>query len=341
MAKVLVTGAAGFIGGYLVQELLDHGHKVVGLDNQSKYGPVARSYDQEPNFRFVPGDARDANLLAELLADCDHLIAGAAMIGSNSYSHTYAYDLLATNERIIAATCDAAITAARTGRLEKVTYLSSSRVYESTDRWPSAEGDERLVPPPRSSYGFQKLAVEYFARAAYDQHRLPYTILRPFDCVGTGEGRAATAAETLSGNQTLARSHVVPDLVWRVLQGEDPLRLRGGGMQVRYFTYGGDLARGIVTAMEHPAAWNEDFNLSTAEPTTVRHLAELIWQKVRGQQVPFRPASDPPSGHDVAKRVPDTSKADKLLGFHATTALDDVLDEVVSWVAAVMRDGRR
>ena len=63
-------------------------------------------------------------------------------------------------------------------------------VFESTDHWPSDEGDERKIPPPLSSYGFQKLAVEYFATAAWDQYQLPYTIVRPFNCVGIGEGRA-------------------------------------------------------------------------------------------------------------------------------------------------------
>src|SRR5690606_1560180 len=100
VGKVLVTGSAGFIGGYVVQELLDRGYEVVGLDNHSKYGPVARSYDDHPRYRFVVGDARDPELLSELLVGCDHLIAGAAMIGGISYFHTYAYDLLATNERI-------------------------------------------------------------------------------------------------------------------------------------------------------------------------------------------------------------------------------------------------
>lgn len=340
MARVLVTGSAGFIGGYLVEHLLAQGHTVVGLDNYSKYGPVARSYDEHPAYEFVAGDARDADLLARLLRDCDHLIAGAAMIGGISYFHTYAYDLLATNERIMAATCDAAIDAHRNGTLQKVTYLSSSMVFESTDHWPSREGDERQIPPPRSSYGFQKLAVEYWARAAWDQYQLPYTIVRPFNCVGVGEGRARGEAEVLSGNVKLAMSHVVPDLVQKIVKGQDPLHILGDGNQVRHYTYGGDLARGIVVAMEHPDAVNEDFNLSTAESTTVRELAELIWRKIKGPGVPFRYVSDEPFPHDVAKRVPDVTKARKVLGFEATTTLDTMLDEVIPWVTQAVHDGR-
>jgi UDP-glucose 4-epimerase len=340
MAKVMVTGSAGFIGGYLVSELLSRGHEVVGLDNLSKYGPVGHSYDDDPNFRFVEGDARDAALLTELLADCEHLIAGAAMIGGISYFHTYAYDLLATNERIMAATCDAAIAAQRDGRLRKVTYLSSSMVFESTTHWPSVEGDERRVPPPLSSYGFQKLAVEYFARAAWDQYRLPYTIVRPFNCVGVGEGRALGEAEILSGNVKLAMSHVVPDLVQKILKGQDPLHILGDGNQVRHYTYGGDLARGIVTAMEHEAAHNQDFNLSTAESTTVLELAELIWRKLKGPDVPFRYVSDEPFEHDVQKRVPDVTRAREVLGFTATTTLDATLDEVIPWIKQAVEGGR-
>jgi len=337
--RVLVTGSSGFIGGYVVEELLAAGHEVVGVDNFSKYGRVARSYDGHPGYRLVEGDARDPALLGGLLPDCDHLIAGAALIGGISYFHAYAYDLLATNERIIAATCDAAIQAHREGRLQKVTYLSSSMVFESTDRWPSKEGDERRVPPPLSSYGFQKLAVEYFARAAWDQYRLPYTIVRPFNCVGIGEGRALGEAEVLSGNVKLAMSHVVPDLVQKIVKGQDPLHLLGSGDQVRHYTYGGDLARGIRIAMEHPAARNEDFNLSTAESTNVLELAETIWRKIRGREVPFRWTSDEPFAHDVQKRVPDVTKAREVLGFTATTTLDEMLDEVIPWITKAVEDG--
>ena len=340
MSKVLITGSAGFIGGYVVEELLSRGHEVVGLDNFSKYGPVSHSYDDDPRYHFVEGDARDVELVSSLLSDCDHFIAGAAMIGGISYFHAYAYDLLATNERIMAASCDAAIRAHREGKLQKMTYLSSSMVFESTDRWPSKEGDERQVPPPLSSYGFQKLAVEYYAKAAWDQYQLPYTIVRPFNCVGVGEGRALGEVEVLSGNVKLAMSHVVPDLVQKVLKGQDPLHILGDGSQVRHYTYGGDLARGIVVAMEAEQARNEDFNISTAESTTVRDLAAVIWRKIKGAEVPLALVSDDPYEHDVQKRVPDVTKSREVLGFEATTSLDEMLDEVIPWVTQAVAEGR-
>src|SRR5882757_3864473 len=280
--RVMVSGSAGFIGGYVVESLLSRGYAVVGIDNYSKYGRVSKSYDDHPDYHFVEGDCRDVDLMTSLLEDCDHFIAGAAMIGGISYFHTYAYDLLAANERIIAASCDAAIAAHRAGRLKKVTYLSSSMVFESAIEWPSYEGQERECPPPLSSYGFQKLAVEYFAHAAFDQYGIPYTIVRPFNCVGVGEGRALGDVEVLSGNVKLAMSHVVPDLVQKILKGQDPLRILGEGTQIRHYTYGGDLARGIATAIEHPDATNDDFNLSTSRSTTVLELAQMIWAKIRG-----------------------------------------------------------
>jgi UDP-glucose 4-epimerase len=336
--RALVTGSAGFIGGYVVGHLLEKGYEVVGLDNLSKYGRVAKSYDDHPRYRFVEGDARDVDLVRELLRGCEHYVAGAALIGGISYFHTYAYDLLATNERITAAACDAAIRAFSEDTLRKVTYMSSSMVFESADSWPSHEGQELEIPPPRSSYGFQKLAVEYFARAAHQQHGLPYTIVRPFNCVGVGEMRAQGAPEILSGNVKLAMSHVVPDLVQKVLRGQDPLHILGDGTQVRHYTYGGDLARGIVLAMEHPDALNEDFNLSTSDSTTVLELAERIWTRLR-PGIPFRHVSDPPFEHDVQRRIPSTEKAKRILGFEATTTLDEMLDEVIPWIERAVADG--
>ena len=338
--KVVVTGAAGFICGYLVEELLVAGHEVVGLDNFSKYGRVAKSYDDHPGYRFVEGDAKDVALLTDLAADADQVVAAAAMIGGISYFHEFAFDLLAENERILASSFEAAIAAHRAGRLERIIVLSSSMVFESTTQFPTPEGAERTSPPPLSTYGFQKLASEYFAHGAWEQYQLPYTILRPFNCVGIGERRAVRDADVTSGNVKLALSHVVPDLVLKVLKGQNPLHILGDGNQVRHYTYGGDLARGIRTAMESPKAVNEDFNVSTAASTTVLELAQAIWDKVNGGARPFRYVTDPPFEHDVQMRVPDVRKAREVLGYQATTTLSQMLDEVIPWIREELEAGR-
>jgi nucleoside-diphosphate-sugar epimerase len=338
--RLLVTGAAGFINGYLVPELLDAGHEVVGLDDFSKYGRLAKSYDDHPHYRFVEGDAKDTGLMRQLASDVDVVVAAAAMIGGISYFHEFAYDLLAENERILASTFDAAIAARRAGRLERIVVVSSSMVYESTTVFPTPEGAQLTSPPPISTYGFQKLASEYFAKGAWEQYRLPYTIVRPFNCVGIGERRALRDTDVMSGNVKLALSHVVPDLVLKALKGQDPLHILGDGSQVRHYTYGGDLAHGIRLAMESPKAVNDDFNLSTARSTTVLELAECIWSKVHGDGRPFRFVSDPPFEHDVQLRVPDVRKAGEVLGFEATTSLETMLDEVVPWIREELAAGR-
>ena len=329
--KILVTGSAGFVAGYLVEELLNAGHEVVGIDNYSKYGPVQKSYDRHPRYHFVEGDCKDLSLMKELIEDCDQVIAIAAMIGGITYFHTYAYDLLAENERIVASTFDAAIWAHEQKHLEKINVLSSSMVYESCHEYPSREGYERTCPPPLSTYGFQKLACEYFAKGAWEQYKLPYTIIRPFNCVGTGEQRARNEKEILSGNVRLAMSHVVPDLIQKIYKGQDPLHILGSGNQIRHYTYGGDLAKGIRICVENGKSVNEDFNLSTPVSTTVKELAAMIWQKL-GKTNPISFVSDPAFEYDVQKRVPSVEKARTLLGFEAETSLSTMLDEVIPWV---------
>jgi len=338
--KTLVTGAAGFICGYLIEELLQAGHSVVGIDNYSKYGRVKKSYDSHPNYRLVEGDAKDLALIKELIADCDYFVPAAALIGGITYFHELAYDLLAENERITATAFDAAIWAHQHRQLQKITVISSSMVFESTTESPPPEAAVRRAPPPRSTYGFQKLATEYFAQGAYEQYRLPYTIVRPFNCVGIGEKRALRNHDMHSGNVKLAMSHVVPDLVQKVLKGQNPLHILGSGQQVRHYTYGADLARAIRLCIESPAALGEDFNLSTPVPTTVLELAQLIWSKINGPRKPLSYVSDPAYEYDVQTRTPDTTKAERLLGFRATTSLPEILDEVIPWVADEIHAGQ-
>ena len=325
--------------GYLVEDLLRAGHEVVGIDNFSKYGEITRSYDTDPRYKFTRGDCKDVELLKRLLGDCDVLVAGAAKIGGISYFHEYAYDLIAENERITAAAFDAAIWARREARLKKILVMSSSMVFESSTVFPTPEGAQITSPPPHSTYGFQKLACEYFARGAWEQYKLPYTIVRPFNCVGIGEGRALNAPTILSGNVKLAMSHVLPDIVLKILQDQDPLHILGEGNQVRHYTYGGDVARGIRMALESDRAVNNDFNISTAKSTNVLELAEMVWKKLKPGKT-FRYVSDPPFPYDVQMRVPDVTKAREVLGFEASVGLDAVLDEVIPWISEQLKLGR-
>lgn len=336
--KILVTGSAGFISGYVVEELLNNGHIVVGIDNFSKYGEVKKSYDNHPNYHFTKGDVKDLELMKKLAGDCDQILATAAMIGGISYFHEQAYELLAENERIMASTFDAAIWAFKNKNLKKINVLSSSMVFESTEIYPSKEGDERTIPPPMSTYGFQKLACEYFCQGAWEQYKLPYTIIRPFNCVGIGEKRALCDSEILSGNVKLAMSHVVPDLVQKIVRNQNPLHILGNGNQIRHYTYAGDLARGIRLCIENPNAINNDFNLSTPHSTTVLELAEKIWNKIKPNE-PFNYVCDEPFKYDVQKRVPSVEKAKNILNFSAETTLDEILDEVIPWIEEQIRIG--
>lgn len=334
--RILLTGSAGFIGGYLVPELLDAGHSVIGVDNFSKYGRVEKSFDTHENFTFIEGDARWGDFLYEAAEGCDLIIAGAARIGGISYFHKYAFDLMADNEAIMAATYRAAIER----QVSRVVVISSSMVYENATLYPTPEGHERRCPPPSSTYGFQKLACEYFAQGAWEQYGMPFTIVRPFNCVGIGEVRALGASLSRSGNIQLALSHVVPDLCQKIIRGQDPVEILGNGDQVRCYTYGGDLARGIRLAAESPAAVNQDFNLSTPAETTVLELLQAIYREISGDpkgNIAHRCV--PGFSYDVQRRVPSVTKAERILGFKAETTLQSMLTEVVPWIRAAIEKG--
>ena len=329
--KVLLTGSTGFLGGYLVNELLSNGYEVIGIDNYSKYGKIKREFDNNPKYKFVEGDCKDTEKMKELASNCDHVIAAAAMIGGITYFHEFAYDLLAENERILASTFDAAISSFKSGKTKKITVISSSMVFESTNLYPTPEEEVITSPPPKSTYGFQKLSSEYYAKGAYEQYGLPYTIIRPFNCIGTGEGRALSDKEVFSGNIKLAMSHVLPDLIQKVLKGQNPLHLLGDGKQVRHYTHGKDLARGIRLSLESNSAMNNDFNLSTSRSTTVIELAKIVWSQIKGNEE-FQYILDDGFKYDVQKRVPSTNKAKELLGFETEIDLEDGVKEVIDWI---------
>tara|TARA_R110000744_G_scaffold216561_5_gene335354 strand:- start:1614 stop:2180 length:567 start_codon:yes stop_codon:yes gene_type:complete len=182
-----------------------------------------------------------------------------------------------------------------------------------------------------STYGFQKLAVEYFCKGALEQYNLPYTIIRPFNCVGIGEEDAIGEHEVKSGNIKMMLSHVLPDIINKIKKGQNPLHILGSGEQVRCYTNGLDIARGVRLATESTAANNEDFNISTPVATTVLELSKIVWAILNPDE-PFNVVSDDPYVYDVQRRIPDTTKAREVLGFEASVTLEESIKEVIEWL---------
>jgi UDP-glucose 4-epimerase len=326
--RVLVTGTAGFVASYLVPELLARGYEVVGVDNLSRYGPGSRPAIRHTNFSFVRLDAKRTTSLRPLLAACDHFVALAAMVGGVSYLNRFSYDLFSENTRLSTAAVDAAVWAHHHGRLARITVISSSHVYGETSVRGAREGDERRRCPP-TSYGLQKLTFELMAKEAHRQHDLPFTIVRPFNCVG----REARGRDHRYGR------HVIPDLIRKIRDSRAPLQILGNGRQRRSYIHGSDLARGIASCLNSPHAENEDFNLTSPDRLSVLEIAGLIWRRLRGGALRYRLCDGPTA--DLQVNVGDGEKAATRLGFQCRMSIDDVLEEMLAAAAGAETHGGR
>jgi nucleoside-diphosphate-sugar epimerase len=306
---IVVTGGCGFIGSEVVRQLRAKGHAVRVVDNMSK--PSSRVPD---GVEFVRGDLTQAGVAREAFRGARACINLAARIGGIGYFHKLPAEILSENNLIYSHTFEAAVAE----RMERMLFVSSSMVFESATRFPSKEEDLRVIPPPFTAYGFSKLIGEWYCRAFHDQYGLKYSILRPFNAIGPEE----------EAGDEVGDAHVIPDLVKKIRGGQYPVELLGDGSQTRCFTHVRDIARGIVMALDHPAAENEDFNLGNAEEITMLELAKRIyaaWGDARPFQATF--VSGFPS--DVKRRVPDGGKAKRLLGWEPQIDFETGLREVI------------
>lgn len=313
---ILVTGGAGFIGSAVVRELLSKGHRVRVVDNLSK-----PSSHVPEGVEFIRADLAERRAAGDAFRGVRACINLAARIGGIGYFHKLPATILSENNGIYSNTFEAAVAHG----LERMVFVSSSMVFESATRFPSREEELLAMPPPLTAYGFSKLIGEWYCRAFFDQHGLRYTICRPFNAIGPEE----------EAGDEVGDAHVIPDLIKKVLAGQHPLELLGDGQQTRCFTHVRDIARGIVMAMENETAVNEDLNLGTSEEITMLELARRI-HSLAAPQHSFEVTFVPGFPSDIRRRVPDGSKAKRLLGWQPQISLDDGLREVV----AAARDRR-
>lgn len=315
--RILITGAAGFIGSNLSGELLSRGHEVVGFDNLSQGSLLnLRSVESNPSFELREADIRDERAMREAADGCDVIVHLAAY---KIPRYSDAYETLMINglgSEIVAQT------AARTGA--KIVAASTSDVYGKNPQLPFSEEMDSVIGSPqvkRWAYAVSKMFEEQLLLACHERFGVDVVLLRLFGGYGPNQNRT-----WWGGPQAV--------FVEKALDGE-PLPIHGTGVQTRSFTYVADHVAGIAAAIESTRADNLVVNLGAVEEITIRDLGELIWRLVHGEESPARieliPYESFGNYEDVARRVPDIGRARELLGFEPKVDLETGLTRTIEW----------
>ena len=315
MSRVLVTGGAGTIGSAVVRRLFGDPDFEIRVSDQRPAPDWMRQ-----GAEVHTGDLRDVDEARKAIRGCSHVIHLAAIVGGIANFHKLPFTLTEVNHALY----NGIFRAALDQDVERFTYVSSSMVFERAEQFPTTEDYLPDCPPPRSAYGWSKLAGEVYCRAAHDEHGLPFTICRPFNAYGPGE-----LPEDEPGI-----AHAVPDLIRKSLEGLRPLPIFGSGEQTRTLTHVDDIADGIVTATASPAGENEDFNISASEELTVAQIARLCWEACGNPPAELEFEHLASFEVDVQRRWPSVDKAERLLGWRARIGVREGIEATAKWLAA-------
>ena len=310
MTRVLVTGAAGFIGSHVAERLVARGDEVIGLDNFDDFYPRAvkqanlAALAQQPRFRLVEGDIRDAALVGRLLDAATvtvHLAARAGVRPSLEEPARYA----SVNIEGTAVLLEAA----RKAGAHRFVFGSSSSVYGDTAPVPFAEDWPALQPI--SPYAATKRACELVAHTFHHAHGMEITCARIFTAYGPRQ------------RPDLA----IRKFAERMLRG-DAVPVYGDGSALRDFTYVGDLVEGLLRALDTDLGF-AILNFGAGRTVSVLDVIRLL-EKELG--VSARIDWQPRQTGDVSRTWADISAARAALGYAPATSLEDGIARFAEWL---------
>ncbi len=314
-SKILVAGGGGFIGRYIVNELLNLDYQITIVDNLS--ASESKKLEHE-NVKFYNIDLRDRAVTIPLFENIDICILLAARCAGIGFFNKHPAEMLDDNVRILSTIFDASIIK----KIKKIIYISSSCVFHNAPSNILKEKSLDSCPVPPAGYPFSKIVGEHYCKAFYQQYGLNYTILRPFNVYGPSE---------LPGKKP-GDSHVIPDLSAKIIIDQYPLEIFGDGHQIRCFTHVKDIVKGIILSLESSDAVNEDFNLGHPFEISILDMAKKLW-KIAKKSEPFNVKSLKPFKQDFQRRAVDITKARKLLGWEPKiNLLDEGLTEYFHWL---------
>jgi len=315
--RALITGGAGFIGSHLSEALLDAGHQVLLLDNLSTGSMENIAHLKgRAGFEYFIDSVENEGLLAELIDRSEVVFHFAAAVGVKLIVEQPVY----TIETNVHGT---EVVLKHANKKKKLVVIAStSEVYGKSEQVPFREDSDLVMGPTpkhRWAYACSKAIDEFLALAYWKERKLPVIIVRFFNTVGP--------------RQTGQYGMVIPNFVRQALAGE-PITVFGDGTQSRSFTHVADVVDALLKLIVEPKAVGQVINIGNTQEVTIRRLAERV-RDLSGSTsviklVPYDEAYE--SGfEDMPRRVPDLSKAEKMIGYKPRHTLDDILIQVIDY----------
>ena len=320
MSNVVVTGGYGFIGSHLVSALLDRGDTVTVFDFAKNTRDTSIDFDRHPNFRFVQGDVTDIGSLSQaLISGVDTVFHLAAIVGVKNYMD----DPLRVLDVNVIGTRNVLELSRQHGI--RVVFASTSEVFGKNPNPPFAEDDDRVLGSTKTarwSYSTSKAMAEHLVFAMHSAYELPVTVVRYFNVYGPRQ----------------APIFVVSQSVHRILNGHRPY-LFDTGDQTRCFTYVDDAVAGTLLAAESNAAIGEAFNIGSMTETSMREVVNLAIKTADVDSVSEAEPVDTAERYggryeDIPRRIPDSTKAQRELGWRLTVDVAEGIRRTIDWARA-------